>query len=201
MESLHKTSGAVVFAFLILHLTNHLVGLLGMDAALQFMDAVRLVYRHPVVEMGLFLALTLQIITGYALCRDIWTERKDIIHQLQAASGIYMAVFMIVHVAMIGVARYVFNLDTNAYFIAAQFQVWPWQYVAYGFYGLAIMALFTHMGCITFDIFKKKNRPAAWVMLLLVVGIGGYVTWLLMAMYGGYLYGIEVPEEYSRFGI
>jgi hypothetical protein len=34
-----------------------------------------------------------------------------------------------------------------------------------------------------------------------VVGIGGYVTYLLMAMYGGYLYGIEMPEEYTRFGI
>ena len=195
MERLHKVSAGFVFAFLCLHFANHFVGLLGVDAHAQFMDAVRLVYRHPIVEMAVLLAFFVQILTGIPLIIEIWTQKKDFIHQLQALSGLVMVIFILGHIASIAAARMIFNLDTNFAFAAATFAP-PLTYAAYGFYGAGIFALFTHMGCILYDIFKKASKPVGWLLLIATLGIGGYTAYLLLMMYSGHLYPITIPEEY-----
>ena len=195
MEGLHKVSAGFVFAFLCLHFANHFVGLLGVDAHAQFMDAARLVYRHPVVEMAVLLAFFVQILTGVPLIIEIWTKKKDVIHQLQALSGLVMVIFILVHVGSIAAARLIFNLDTNFAFAAATFAA-PLTKAAYGFYGAGVFAFFTHLGCIFFDIFKKTNRPAGWLLLVATLAIGGYLTYLLLMMYSGHLYPVTIPDEY-----
>ena len=195
MERLHKVSAGFVFAFLCLHFANHFVGLLGVDAHVQFMDAARLVYCHPVVEMAVLLAFFVQILTGVPLIIEIWTKKKDVIHQLQALSGLVMVIFILVHVGSIAAARLIFNLDTNFDFAAATFAA-PLTRAAYGFYGAGVFALFTHLGCILFDIFKKTNRPAGWLLLVVTLAIGGYLTYLLLMMYSGHLYPVTIPDEY-----
>lgn len=198
MERLHKVSAAFVFAFLCLHFANHFAGLLGVDAHLQFMDAARLIYRGPVIEGAVLLAFFVQILTGFALSLTIWREKKDIIHQLQAASGAYLSVFVILHVASIAVARMLLNLDTNFYFAASGFTDPAWKYVAYAFYGLAIFSLFIHMGCILYDIFKKTNKPVGWLLLIVTLGIGGYATYALLMMFSGQLYHVAIPNVYAH---
>ena len=195
MERLHKVSAGFVFAFLCLHFANHFVGLLGIEAYAQFMEAARLVYRHPIVEMAVMLAFFVQILTGIPLIIEIWTQKKDFIHQLQALSGLIMVIFICVHVGWIVAARMVFNLDTNFAFAASAF-VASFTYAAYGFYGAGIFALFTHMGCILYDIFKKTSKPVGWLCLLATLGIGGYATYLLLMMYAGHLYPVIIPQEY-----
>lgn len=197
MERLHKVSAGFVFAFLCLHFANHLVGLLGIDAHQQFIEAARLVYRHPVVEMAVLLAFFVQILTGVPLILEIWRKKKDFIHQLQAASGLIMVVFILAHVGSIAAARLVFNLDTNFTFAAAGFTA-PYTYAAYGFYGAGVVSLFVHMGCILYDIFKKTNKPVGWLFLIATFGIGGYVTYLLLMMYSGHLYPVVIPEDYQH---
>ncbi|ESQ91595.1 hypothetical protein [Asticcacaulis benevestitus] len=197
MERLHKVSAGFVFAFLCLHFANHFVGLLGIDAHQQFIEAARLVYRHPVVEMAVLLAFFVQILTGVPLIIEIWTKKKDVIHQLQAASGLIMVVFLLGHVGWIAAARLIFNLDTNFTFAAAGFSP-PYTYAAYGFYGAGVFSLFVHMGCILYDIFKKSNKPIGWAFLIVTVGIGGYVTYLLLMMYSGHLYPVVIPEDYQH---
>ncbi len=198
MERLHKVTAAVVFAFLCLHFANHFIGLEGHDAHIQFMDAARLVYRHPIIELAVVLAFVLQIITGVALARVIWRDKKDIIHQLQAASGMTLAVFLLVHFATIAYGRMVLNLDTNFYFAAAGLMTPGWAYVFYGLYGAGIFALFVHMGCIAYDIFKKTNKPVGYVFLVGITGLGGYATWLLLMMYSGHLYPVNLPDAYAQ---
>ena len=197
MERLHKVSAGFVFAFLCLHFANHFVGLLGIDAHQQFIEAARLVYRHPVVEMAVLLAFFMQILTGVPLILEIWRKKKDFIHQLQAASGLIMVVFILAHVGWIASARLVFNLDTNFTFAAAGFSP-PYTYATYGFYGAGVFSLFVHMGCILYDIFKKTNKPVGWLFLIATVGIGGYVTYLLLMMYSGHLYPVVIPEDYQH---
>ena len=198
MERLHKVTAAVVFAFLCLHFANHFIGLEGHDAHIQFMDAARLVYRHPIIELAVVLAFVLQIITGVALARVIWRDKKDIIHQLQAASGMTLAVFLLVHFATIAYGRMVLNLDTNFYFAAAGLMTPGWAYAFYGLYGAGIFALFVHMGCIAYDIFKKTNKPVGYVFLVGITGLGGYATWLLLMMYSGHLYPVNLPDAYAQ---
>lgn len=197
MERLHKVSAGFVFAFLCLHFANHFVGLLGIGAHAQFMDAARLVYRHPVVEMAIMLAFFIQILTGIPLIIEIWTQKKDFVHQLQAASGLVIVIFILVHVGVIAVARMVFNLDTNFEFAAVTFAP-PLTYAAYGFYGAGVFALFIHFGCILYDVFKKTSKPVGWLLLIAAVGVGGYATWLLLMMYSGHLYPVTIPDAYQH---
>lgn len=197
MERLHKVSAGFIFAFICLHFANHLVGLEGIAAHQQFLDAARLIYRHPVVEMVLLMAFVIQIITGVALSRVIWAQKKDIIHQLQAASGTYFAVFIVVHVAWAFLGRMVLNLDTNFNYAAATLMTPGWSWIFLPFYGLAVVAVFTHIGCITYDIFKKTDKRLGVACLLVVEGAGLYVAYLLLMMYSGRLYPVILPEQYT----
>ena len=197
MERLHKVSAGFIFAFICLHFANHLIGLEGTGAHQQFLEAARLIYRHPVVEMVLSLAFVLQIITGIALSRVIWREKKDFIHQLQAASGTYLAFFIVVHVAWVFLGRLVLNLDTNFDYAAATLMTPGWAWIFLPLYGLATVALFTHIGCITYDIFKKTDKRLGVACLVLVQGAGVYVTYLLLMMYSGRLYPVNLPDQYT----
>ena len=198
MERLHKVSAAIVFAFLCLHFGNHFIGLEGRDAHAQFMDAARLIYRHPIIELVVLLAFMVQMISGIGLARVIWRDRKDFIHQLQAASGMIMVLFLLIHLGAIAYGRLVLNLDTNFYFAAAGLMTPGWMYAFYGYYGAGIFALFVHMGCIAYDIFKKTNKPVGYVFLAATTGLGAYVTWLLLMMYSGHLYPVTLPDDYAR---
>jgi len=197
MERLHKVSAGFIFAFICLHFANHLIGLEGTGAHQQFLEAARLIYRHPVVEMVLLMAFVIQMITGVALSRVIWRDKKDIIHQLQAASGTYMAVFIVVHVAWVFLGRLVLNLDTNFDYAAVTMMTPGWSWVFMPLYGLAIVALFTHLGCITYDIFKKTDKRLGAACLVVVQGVGIYVTYLLLMMYSGRLYPVTLPDSYT----
>jgi len=198
MEHLHKVAAAIVFAFLCLHFGNHFIGLEGRDAHVQFMDAARLIYRHPIIEMAVLLAFALQMISGIALARAIWRNKKDFIHQLQAASGMMLFAFLLIHLAAIAYGRLALNLDTNFDFAAAGLLTPGWMYFFYGYYGAGIFALFVHMGCIAYDIFKKTNKPVGYVFLTGITGLGAYATWLLLMMYSGHLYPVSVPDAYSQ---
>lgn len=198
MERLHKVSAAVVFAFLCLHMGNHFIGLEGREAHAQFMDAARLIYRHPVIEMAVLLAFVIQIISGIALVRAVWRGKKDFVHQLQAASGLVLVLFLLVHLAAIAYGRLVLNLDTNFYFAAAGLLTPGWMYAFYGYYGAGLFALFVHMGCIAYDIFKKTNKPLGYVFLAGITGAGAYATWLLLMMYSGHLYPVALPDAYAQ---
>lgn len=146
-------------------------------------------------EMAVLLAFFIQILTGIPLIIEIWTRKKDVIHQLQALSGLIMVIFTLVHVASIAAARMIFNLDTNFAFAAATFAA-PLTYAAYGFYGAGVFALFTHFGCILYDIFKKTSKPVGWMLLIITLVAGGYMTYLLLMMYAGHLYPVTIPEDY-----
>ncbi|WP_298324409.1 hypothetical protein [Asticcacaulis sp.] len=196
MESLHKVSAGFVFAFLCLHMANHFVGLQGLDTHIAFMAVARMVYRHPVVEMVVLLAFLVQILTGWALAREIWAKKKDFVHQLQAASGTYIAFFVLTHVAFIFYVRQLLAVDSDIYVIVAGLMQTGWMYALIPYYGLAIFALFVHMGCILFDIFKKTLRPVSWGLLVVTAGIGGYATWLLMMFYTGHTAALHVPADY-----
>jgi hypothetical protein len=200
MERLHKVSAGFIFAFICLHFANHLIGLQGQGAHQQFLEAARLVYRHPIVEMVLLMAFVIQIITGIALAREIWTRKKDFIHQLQAASGAYMAFFIIFHVAGVFMGRLMMNLDTNFEFAAVTLTK-PWIYFFLPYYALAIMAIFTHIGCICYDIFKKTNKRLGGACVVVAMGVGVYVTYLILMMYSGQLYPVTIAEPYiEAFG-
>jgi hypothetical protein len=198
MERVHKLSAAFVFAFLCLHFANHFAGLLGIGFHIQFMQSLRALYYVPVVEYAVLAAFTLQILTGLPLIWEIWTKKKDVIHQFQAASGLIMTLFIVTHIGAVLAGRHVLHLDTNFHFAAAGLMSPDWKPAFLGYYGAGVFSLFVHFGCIAYDIFKKTNKPAAWLCLLVVSGLGAYVTWSLLQVYSGQLYPVDIPAEYAR---
>ncbi|WP_031235454.1 hypothetical protein [Asticcacaulis sp. AC402] len=198
MERIHKLSAAFVFAFLCLHFANHFAGLFGITAHEQFLAAVRTLYYVPLVEYAVLAAFAIQILSGLPLIWEIWTKKKDIIHQLQAVSGLVMTLFIVTHIGAVLFGRHVLHLDTNFHFVAAGLMSPDWKPALLGYYGAGVFSLFVHFGCIAYDIFKKTNKPAAWLCLLAVSAVGVYVTWILLQVYSGQLYLVEIPAEYGR---
>ena len=198
MERLHKVSAGFVFAFICLHFANHFAGLFGVATHIQFMDAVRLLYRQPIVEWAVLLAFAVQIVTGVPLILEIWRKKKDFIHQLQALSGLLMVLFIVIHVVWVLIGRMYLYLDTNFTYAAAGLMSPPWHYAFMIFYGAGVGSLFVHMGCILYDIYKKTNKAVGWALLLVTAGAGGYVTWLLIMIYSGHFYPVTIPADYQH---
>jgi len=143
---LHRVSAMLLAAFLILHVSNHLAGVLGREAHIAFMAHIRPIYRNAFVEPLILALLVWQMGTGATMALRGWRSRTGFVAWLQAGSGIYMALFLIVHVSAVMAGRYGRGLDTNFNFAAAGFHVpsWPWFFGPYYFF--AIAALFSHAG-------------------------------------------------------
>src|SRR5690625_6393359 len=77
IKNLHFISGVIVAIYVFFHLVNHLFGVAGVDRYMEVMESFRIVYRNPVVETLLSVAVAFQVVTGVTLfVRDIagWLE-------------------------------------------------------------------------------------------------------------------------------
>jgi succinate dehydrogenase/fumarate reductase cytochrome b subunit len=195
VRKLHRYGALGVALFVLAHLANHLAALKGIDAHLHFMDSARRVYRQPLVEVVLLLAVAAQAGSGLRLLVSGWKRRTGWIARLQAASGMYLALFLLIHVAAILFGRAVLDLDTNVHFAAAGLQVWPYQLFFVPYYFLAVLALFTHLGC----ALARRAGPAPGrraAALAVPMGVGVVLSGLVVVALMGKLYPYEVPPAY-----
>lgn len=189
VRKLHRAGALLVGVFVLMHLANHLAALGGIAAHLRFMEAARVVYRQPLVEIILLLAVAAQAGSGLRLLAG--KRRTDRIARLQAASGAYLALFLLIHVSAVLFGRAVLDLDTNVHFAAAGLQVWPYQLFFVPYYFLAVLALFTHLGC-------ALARRAGTAALVVPVCAGVLVSSLVVAALMGKLLPYEVPQTYRN---
>lgn len=193
----HRTTAIIVTIFGVAHLSNHLAALVSLEAHLHFMEQLRTVYRHPVIEAGLLLCVTLQAASGLWLVRSNWKARSGVIEWLQAASGTYLALFLFIHIAAVLIGRAVYGLDTNFHFAAAGLHVRPFQYFFAAYYFLAVLALFTHLGCaLSWHVGSRVRLRAFFVVLSVCIGVA--VSTLILAALMGKIYPYEVPEQYKN---
>jgi succinate dehydrogenase/fumarate reductase cytochrome b subunit len=114
---------------------------------------------------------------------------------LQALSGAYLAFFLLVHVAAILFGRTALKLDTNFYYAAAGFHVAPFQFFFAPYYFLAVLALFTHVGC---AVYRRARSPTARTLALAVpVGAGAATALLIVLSLAGMLQPVDVPAKYK----
>jgi hypothetical protein len=183
---LHRVAGAVLAAFVAVHVANHLAALAGVDAHVLFMDAARRVYRQPVVEAVLLACVVLQAGSGL---RMLWAgrqRRRGLLAWLQAGSGAYIALFLAIHVGAVLAGR-VNGLDTNFYFAAAGLHVWPFVLFFVPYYFLAVAALFVHVGC-------ALRRGGAVVAGCTCAGF--VVAGLIVATLMGKMIPVTIPVKY-----
>jgi len=161
----HRSTAAVIVVFAIVHLANHLTSLHSIAAHIAFMDVARTLYRQPVIEFALFASVLFQCVSGLWLVARGWSARQGLVAWVQAVSGTYLALFLVIHVSAIVLGRLALHLDTNFYFAAAGFHVPPYQVFFIPYYFLAVVALFadgptTISGLHTLRV-KETDRLAA----------------------------------------
>jgi len=198
-KTLHYWTGLLLVVFVAVHLANHLVGLSCAEAHIAFMDAARLVYRNIVVETILLVGVALQMGTGVLL---VWQMRpfkgKSMLDRLHIFSGLYLALFLAIHVSAVLGGRFLLHLDTNFYFGAAGLNTFPFLLFFVPYYGLAMLSVFVHIACIHYKKTRRCTTPAAAKRQAFVIGGTGVLLMLLIlfAMTNGF-HGVEIPAAYG----
>ncbi|MDP3227078.1 MAG: hypothetical protein Q8N13_03765 [Acidovorax sp.] len=193
----HRTTAAIVVIFVVAHISNHLAALVSLETHIHFMERLRTVYRLPVIETALLIGVALQAASGLRLVYLNWNARTGVIEWLQAASGTYLGLFLLIHIAAVLIGRVVYGLDTNFHFAAAGLHVRPFQYFFTAYYFLAVLALFTHLGCALSWYVGARIRLRAFVVALSVC-IGVTVSTLILAALTGKIYPYEVHDQYKN---
>jgi hypothetical protein len=110
----HGVAASVILVYVLFHLTNHLLGLLGPDVHAAMMKVGRLVYRSPVVEPILVALMLFQVMVGIRLAWRWSSLPADAFRVFQIGSGVYLAAFILTHLNSAFVsARAVHHIDTN----------------------------------------------------------------------------------------
>ena len=194
-DKLHRYSAILLVAFISFHLVNHLSAWGGEESFSTTMDTGRSVYRIPIVEIFLILAVLTQAITGIIKIRRAGFRHEALFDKLQVYSGAYLAFFLLAHTSAIMIGRYIAGLDTNFNFAASGFELFPWYFVPY--YLLAIVSFFTHIACMLRWVFMEKLGKEnvdrlAWIIITGSIIMASVVIFIYMEG----LYTIELPDAY-----
>ncbi|MBB2487869.1 hypothetical protein H5407_21755 [Mitsuaria sp. WAJ17] len=178
-------------------MTNHLWSLAGIHEHLAFMELARKVYRHAAVESLLLFCVAFQIFSGLWLVIRGWKQRVGAVAWIQALSGCVLAFFLAVHVSAVLFGRTVLALDTNFYYAAAGMHVSPYEFFFAPYYFLAVLALFTHLGCAAYWLLQSSAlKTRRWAVGLAMLA-GAAVSTLLVLSLAGKLQPFEVPARYK----
>lgn len=196
-KQLHYISGLVITIFIGLHLFNHICSIFGPEVHISVMTTLRLFYRNVIVEAILLLAVLVQIISGLKLFKE---NRKTVVskyEKLHVWTGLYLAIFFIIHLSAIMVGRLFLNLDTNFYFGVAGLNSFPLNLFFIPYYALAIIAFFGHVACIHNKKVKRNLfslTPTKQSTIIFIVGI----CLAIVILFGltNHFRGVKIPNAY-----
>lgn len=198
LRRIHYFSGIVLCAFIGMHLFNHVYGIMGADAHISMMIFLRMLYRNFVAETILLAACGTQIVTGIALVRRRDRAETSTFYRLQIWSGLYLSLFLMIHLGAVLAGRWALHLDTNFYFAAAGLNTFPFLLFFIPYYGLAILAITVHLAAIhsrkmQHNVLGIKPNHQALVM----IAIGLLATFLILYGMTGHFRGVEIPAGYG----
>lgn len=145
VRTAHGISATFIVAFAIVHLCNHMVGLLGGTIHWDVMQLLRIGYRNTLVESFLIACVGFQTVSGVVLVWDAMAHRSDLIRSLQLASAAYLLCFFASHISAVFRARHLRGIDTNWQWLTSSsllHDAWSARLTPY--YWLAIIALGIH---------------------------------------------------------
>ncbi len=189
LRSLHRVTAMLLAAFIAAHLGNHLLIFAGAEWHIWGMEALRGIYRNPIIEPLLLAAFVSQIAFGLRLLwQRGWPRRFW--PRLQIVSGGFLAFFLVQHIGATLLTRMVFDtIDTNTYWAAAVVSRAPFQWYFAPYYILGVAALFAHMAVVLHR--RPAQRMIAWVVLLAGPVAGLAIVKGLMA--------VELPAAYHAY--
>ena len=198
IHKLHSLSACLIGSFIVVHLFNHFLAIGSIDSHIVFMESLRRLYRLPVVEVLLLSSALFQVCSGIYFIKARWGQRQGFFERLQAASGGYLAFFLLNHVGAVLFGRAVFNLDTNFYFAAAGMHISPFQYFFVPYYFFAVVAIFGHLACAFHWLTRERLALTLRNRLgYTIIALGVSLSLLIVLTFAGALYPVEIPAEYK----
>lgn len=198
IKSLHYFSGIVISVFVAFHLLNHAVSVFGAEQHIAVMKLLRVVYRNVFIETLLLAAVLVQIITGLWLFNKGRKWASTFFEKLQLWSGLYLAIFFVIHLSAVLGGRWVLHLDTNYYFGVAGLNTFPFNLFFIPYYGLAVLSFFGHIATIHQRKMKQSVlglSPTAQSKFML--GFGLLFTLFLFYGLTNHFQGVEIPAAYG----
>ncbi|MCB9033641.1 MAG: hypothetical protein H6553_07375 [Chitinophagales bacterium] len=198
IRQVHYFSGIVITLFIVLHLFNHAFSTVGIDDSITLMKQLRLFYRNFIIESILLMTIVIQIYTGIKLFKRNRKTAVSFFDKLQIYTGLYLAIFFMIHLSAILSGRYIMHLDTNFYFGAAGLNIFPLYLFFIPYYALAILSFFGHIASIHSKKMTKNIlgvHPINQSKLIIVIGI--ILTLLIFYGQTNKFKGVDIPSEYN----
>lgn len=197
-KKIHYISGLTITIFIGLHLFNHFCSIFGADKHIEIMNALRHFYRNIFIEAILLIAVFIQIVSGLELFRTSRKTANTWFEKLHIWTGLYLAIFFIIHLSAVFGGRYFLHLDTNFYFGVAGLNSFPTNLFFIPYYGLAIFSFFGHIASVHSKKMQKQIfglTPNIQATIILTFGI----LLTLTIFYGltNHFHGVAVPEKYN----
>jgi len=198
IKRIHYISGLIITIFIGLHLFNHAYGIFGADKHIELMNTLRVFYRNVFAECILLCCVILQIYSGLKL---FWVNRKTattLFNKLQIWTGLYLAVFLVIHLGAVLAGRFYFHLDTNYYFGVAGLNTFPLNLFFIPYYALAIFSFFGHIAAIHNQKMKHTVfglNPNQQSVSIIIFGM----SLAVLIFYGltNQFKGVDIPKEYN----
>lgn len=197
-SKIHFISGLTISIFISVHLFNHFYSIFGADKHIEIMTYLRHFYRNIFAETILLLAVFVQIISGLKLFIEKRKKANSGFDKLQIWTGLYLAVFFIIHLSAVFVGRLFLNLDTNFYFGVAGLNNFPTNLFFIPYYSIAIISFFGHIAAIHSKKMKQNIlglTPSGQSKIILTLGVG--LTIVIFYGLTNHFRGVEIPAEYS----
>lgn len=198
LKRIHYISGLTITIFVGPHLLNHASSIFGAELHIGIMNSLRLFYRNIFIETILLSAVFIQILSGLRLFNSRRKTATSNFEKLHIWTGLYLAIFLVVHVCAVLTGRLFLHLDTNFYFGVAGLNSFPFNLFFIPYYALAIISFFGHIACIhnkkmTQNIFSLT--PSKQSKAILIFGIG--LTIAILYGLTNHFEGVKIPTEYN----
>lgn len=178
VRRLRLASGLVMFAYITMHLSNHMLGLISLDAAEHGLDFVMATWRHPVMTFLLYSSAALHFVLALWTLYSRHEWHLPWVEQLRLFSGFSFPLLLIQHAVT---AR----LGDAFYGIAPSYAEVVGTLLAAGRQGLqlALLAPGWLHGCLglwitlrRYDIMRRIKVPlTVLVFLIPVLAAGGFI--------------------------
>jgi len=198
IRKLHFISGLAITIFVGLHLYNHAISIFSADKHIETMNTLRLFYRNVFVETILLCAVLVQIISGLKLFKASRKIAVSGFDKLHIWTGLYLAIFFVIHVSAVLGGRLFLNLDTNFYFGVAGLNTFPFNLFFIPYYAFAIFSFFGHIASIHSKKMKTtmlRLTPNIQAIAILTVGI--LLTFIIFYGLTNHFNGVLIPEDYK----
>ena len=201
MKQLHRFTGIFVSVFVAAHLFNHCIAYLGIEEHQAVLNALRKIYKIPIIEISLIGSFLFQSITGIMLFKKLLRKsNKSSLDKVKMYSGLILGLFLIQHIGATIGARLYYEFDTNFYFAANVVLQKPLLYYFIPYYFLGIMAFAFHVA----SIHKEKISPIvglnnAKVHFITIVFVFFVLAIFILYVFTGGVYDITIPEQYNVY--